>query len=113
MYLESDYKYSELAIALEDYERGGMIKCYIPSLMSFINSDSVRTTTKRLSTTNIKNKDITLLGINQYTSCNYIELLAPNNIEYDENSKGKKGDKFILTFVGGDINQCKIISKYE
>lgn len=108
-YKKLELNNSEIAIAMEDYQPGNYVKCFIPSLMPFIPSKEIIEEKRKIPHTNIKNKKVSLLGIDKYTSCNYIELLIPNNIT----TGGKKGDKFVITFIAGDINKCTIIGRYE
>lgn len=103
---------TEFAIALEDYEYGNNVKCNIPSLMPFLSNKEIIEERRRVSPSNIKNKKLELLGIGKYTSCNYIELYIPKSIS-EGNTKGKKGDKFIITFIAGDINKCNVIGRYK
>lgn len=103
---------TEFAIALEDYEYGSSVKCHIPSLMPFMTNKEIIEEKRRVSPSNIRNKNLELLGIGKYTSCNYIELHVPALISEGE-IKGKKGDKFIITFIAGDINKCNIIGRYK
>lgn len=109
-YKDFNLNTTEYAIALEDFLYNNNVKCYIPSLMTFLPNSEIINDTKRNSPTNIKNKNKSLLGIGQVNTCNYIELYIPSLYSNGE-IYGKKGDKFLITFVGGDINKCKIIGR--
>lgn len=110
-YTVPDMVHSELVIALEDFNYNTKVKCRIPSLMPFLSENIIVQDTKRVSPMNILNKNIKLLGIGRCTSCNYVELYIPSNLS--NGKEGKKGDKFAAIFLGGDINKCTIIGRYE
>lgn len=110
LYTLTDMTHSEMVIALEDFEYGSKVKCYIPSLMPLLNKDKIVEEKLRVNSMNIHNKNLSILGIGKYTSCNYVELFVPNNIS--DSKTGSKGDKFAAVFLGGDINRCVIIGRY-
>lgn len=110
LYTLTDMTHSEMVITLEDFEYGNKVKCYIPSLMPFLYKDKIIEEKSRVNPTNIRNKNLSILGIGKYTSCNYIELYIPENIS--DSKYGNKGDKFAAVFLGGDINKCTIIGRY-
>lgn len=127
-YIGNDYKYNEIIETLEDYIYGSYTKCTIPSILALANRNSIKN--GKIDTTNIMNKDIKSLGISSYTPQQYISVFIPKDIFNSEDLKefiykqskseeeldftpiGKKGDKFIATFVGGDITKCNIIGRY-
>lgn len=111
-YKDLELNNTEYAITLEDYEYGNKVKCHIPSLMPFLSNKEIIEEKSRVSPSNIRNKQIDLLGIGKYTSCNYIELYIPTSLSEGQ-LKGKKGDKFMITFIAGDINKCNIIGRYR
>lgn len=112
----TENNYSDIAIALEDYTYGKNGKFFIPSLTPFLNSNSVSENNEKNKYNNIMNKDKVKLQISQTNTCNYINLFIPLELYKGSNAekdyKGNKGDKFIILFVGGDINDCKIIGRY-
>lgn len=110
LYTLTDLTHSEMVIALEDFQYGNKVKCYIPALMSLLNKDKIIEDKMRINTMNIINRNLSILGIGKYTSCNYIELFIPENIS--DSKQGHKGDKFAAIFLGGDINKCTIIGRY-
>lgn len=117
VYQDSDMCYSEIATVLEDFTYGEMCKFSIPSINPLINMNT-HYINRTIKTSNIMNKNKKSLGISKYTVSNYIELKVPlhlSNIDNDGKRiiNGKKGDKFIITFIEGDINKCKIIGRYE
>ena len=109
-YKDFELNTTEYAIALENFDYNTKVKCYIPSLMSFLPSSEVVEDSKRNSSNNIKNKNKNLLGIGQVNTCNYIELYIPS-LYSNGDIYGKKGTKFLITFVAGDINKCKVIGR--
>lgn len=152
-YTDSDCKYSEIVIAMEDFSYGTYVKCTIPSILTFTGSE-VNEKESKLNTSNIMNKNKEALGISSYNSCNYINIFIPkqfapiddfhkhihndidkhvgliqpilgghihinnpdigNRVEdHIYHPVGKKGDKFIALFVGGDMNKCSIVGRYE
>lgn len=112
-YEKSDMIYSEKVIAMEDFEYGTMVKCSIPILTPFISTVAPEVKTTRLIKNKIDNKDVDILGINKYTSCNYIELFIPKDLCKNDENKGYKNEEFVGIFIGGDINKCSIIGRYE
>lgn len=112
-YNDLDLKYPEIAIALETNSN----KFYIPVLMGLIEgAGSVPITINtRVSSSNIRNKNNNL-AISSVTKQNYITLSVPSYLYYEDHNitgiKWNKGDKFIIVFVGGDINKIRIIGRY-
>lgn len=117
-YASSDYKYSEVIKTLQDYRYGTNVPCTIPSLMSLLNKDKIIDTTTYLNTSNIMNKNTNSIMNNiNFTSCNYINIFIPTSYceTYYEGgldlSSGRKGDEYIITFVGGNIKNCVVIGR--
>ena len=105
-YDDLDLKYSEEAILLEDTDTG-IGKFYIPVLTPLLDSSYPYIKQDQgINTRNIKN-DISGSEIGQCYTSNYIELNLPNG-ELNAN----KGDKFILMFIGGDINRPYLSGRY-
>lgn len=103
-YKDLDFKYPEIAICLED-TNNGIGKFFIPVLTPFLNKDIAYDKKEvGISTMNILNKNLNI-EIDGCNLSNYIELKMPV-----ENAK--KGDTFIVVFVGGDINKARIIGGY-
>lgn len=140
-YEKTDMIYPEKIIALEDFKYGTMVKCSIPILTPFLNASNIKDESIKLFKNNIDNRDVSLLGIDRYNSCNFIELFIPKNlckgykcnIPVSDDCKccrenldlcleheckhhiceGKQGEEFVGIFVGGDINKCSIIGRYD
>lgn len=112
-YEKSDMVYPEKVIAMENFTYGTMVKCSIPVLFPFINTDKPSTQSERLIKNKIDNKNLELLGISKYNNCNYIELFIPKDLCRNEFNIGYKGEEFVGIFVGGDINKCSIIGRVD
>lgn len=104
--IESDYKYTEMAIALHDYEFGSVVKFSIPSLFTFLPKNSPISNTHKTDVQNIMNKEKP--NTSQYTSCNYIEIYVDWSKSRGR-EHGYKNDKYAVTFVGGNINTPIIV----
>lgn len=116
-YDQTDLRYTEIAVCLEDTS-GPTGKFAIPILTPFMNNNS--------PTENIIDNDSTKtllsgsrkeLEIGNCKITNYLELELPDIVKHeinyhDPNIVVRKGDKFIAVFVGGDINKCRLISRY-
>lgn len=101
-----DLKYPEIAICIEDTDtKTG--KFIIPILTPVLNtSEPYIKKVDEFETDNIINsEDIIVSPVN---ISNYIELKLPKG--YDN---AKKDDKFIVIFIGGDINKPVLIGGYE
>ena len=127
-YNNIDYKYSEIVITVEDFVYDSFVKCYLPSMMSLSEFNSPAN--GKINTNNIMNENINALGISRYVPTNYINIFIPKELANIDNltdfvynqSKtedklsyipmGKKNEKFIAVFVGGNINNCKVIGRY-
>lgn len=108
---------NEVGIALEDFVYGGNVKLSLPALTPFYNSHEIETKNKYINLSNIMNKD--KLDINDKAcSCNYISVyappelyryksLCPKKLDY----KGKKGERFLVSFLSNDINYPVIIRR--
>lgn len=119
-YDKLEFQYSEKVIAIEDFLYGTMVKCVIPTLMPFIDQNkSSLSSSIRIDKNMIDNKKLNGLDINQCTTTEYIEIYIPDYLgvtcSSDDmtgtHSHGTKGTEFTAIFVGGDINNCKVIAK--
>lgn len=116
-YDETDLRYPEIAICLEDTS-GPTGKFSIPILTPFMDNDQI------VSITEVNDTSKTLLSGSrkelEIGSCeisNYLELKLPDIVLHEmqyhnPNLVVHKGDKFLAVFVGGDVNKCKLISRY-
>lgn len=102
--------YTEMVVTLEDFEYGTEVKCSIPSLII----EGVQKVNKKAKSIMNKNED--LLGLNKDIEVyNYINLFIPkayaNNPGNPEH--GKKGTKFIISFVGGGQQMYTICGRLQ
>lgn len=119
-YNKSNMTYSEIAIALEDFTYGEDVKMTIPVLLPLVNyKDEPISTTEYISNKNILNKDKDNLKVGKVTVNNYITLTVPKDlcpcfgIDNECEHKGLKGQKFIVNFIGGNINKPIIYRRYD
>lgn len=105
-YKDPVYEYDELAICAEDSDTG-IAKFYLPILTPFLNKDRPYDKQERIkSKLNIKSKNRDSLDISECNISNYIELHVPLK------EAVKKDDKFIVTFIDGDINKPALLGRY-
>ena len=116
-YQDKDFSYTEMGIVLEDfncyYSKG---KIYIPVLMPELSSSApYRTTSKKPNTSNIVNYS-SKHAVSSITRTNYIELKVPRYIGAELEPIGSnivyKGQRVLITFVGGEVNNPKVIGVY-
>lgn len=119
-YNSSNMTYSELAITLEDFTYGEDVKITIPVLLPLVDfKDEPISTTQYLSNRNILNKNKDNLKVDKCTTSNYITLNVPKDLcpclglDPECTHKGKKGQKFIVSFIGGNINKPIIYRRYD
>lgn len=101
------YGYPEMGICLEDTS-DKICKMYIPALFPFLEHDApydVKDThyqTKNIISTNKNNLDIS-----ECITSNYISMHLPDGVD-----KASKGDRFVIGFIAGDVNDPFIIGRY-
>ncbi len=116
-YDETDLRYPEIAICLED-TCGPTGKFAIPILTPFMDNTRVIDTKEyNTSTKTLLSGSKKEMEIGSCNMCNYLTLRLPDIVlheKYWHNSKlvVRKGEQFIAVFVGGDLNKCKLISRY-
>ena len=99
-YSEGDYKYTEIAICLEDTEiPAAKGKFFLPIITPMLNSEVPYEKQEQQVNTNNILSDINLSSIVPCTISNYVELPLPSGV-----TSAKKGDKFQVNFVGGEVN---------
>ena len=112
-YKELDFKYPEIAILMEHYtDNNGTIygKFFIPVLTPFVDSSGPYYNKEVTPTkTNIKNSNKSNLDIKPCNTSNFVLISIPKYLIIDNDIK--KDDKFIIVFVGGDINHPCIIGR--
>ena len=104
-----DLKYPEIAILMED-TNSDIGKFFIPILTPILKKDNIydKKEVNQNYTKNIIN-DTNNLYIEDCIISNYVEINIPSSI--DKNDL-KKGNKFVIIFIGGDINKPYIIGRY-
>lgn len=107
-YSSNDYLYTEFAICMEDSDTD-VAKFYIPIATPFLNSNEpYDKKDDQITKMNILNKNDVNLNISACNTSNYIELPLPHG-----EVGCKKGDKFVISFIGGDINTPYLIGRYR
>ena len=106
-YNQLDFKYPEIAVCMEDTD-GPTAKIFIPIATPTL-SDSLIYDTKGLplNLSNIKSTGINKGNISRVTESNYIEMKLPDD------QPAKKGDKFIIVFIGGNVNNGVLLGRYR
>lgn len=132
-YQNTDYKYTEIGIAKTNFTYGGRVDIYIPTITPFKSGKSE----DKISYECIINDDKTFIGNGKSSKCastNTLNLYVPHYladfvrspslphnchvpmephqdiVQYKWN--GTAGTKFIISFVGGNINNAQIIGRY-
>lgn len=114
-YQAADYGYTEVAIALEDFKYTDQGKFFIPILIPTKEKGSPKKEKKSKGSTSYIVNYSSKHGISDCEVCNYVELYVPTYIGHeikDSSDKIKKKTKFIVTFVGGELNNPRIIGLY-
>lgn len=114
-YQEQDFKFVEIATVLERFYYSSKGKFFINTITPLLSSGSALDDTKsKSSTSNILNYE-EKLNINSYTLSNYVSLNVPrymSNDLTDMNGYISKGTKFLVSFIGGDVNNPRIVGVY-
>ena len=141
-YNTADYKYTEIGIALTDFEYGGKVQIAIPTITPFNSTSSNIDSNEKITYFNIVNADKSFLNNSKSSCCtvtNSFTLFVPwylsdveiSPIEHQFTDsgghnnpaqvhkdfirllrKGLKGTKFIISFVGGNVLNAQIIGRY-
>lgn len=103
------YTQLEIVICLEDIDntKNNKGKFFIPAFTPFLDNDVPYDKKDPPSSTANIISGTHGLDIRRCTMSNYIELKIPEYID-----SIKKGDKFVISFIGGDINKPYIIGRY-
>ena len=119
-YDKNTSEFTEIGIAVGKYTYGKKAKITIPALLPLVPADKAYKETDENDDDNLLNRDPTELDLDKGTDTNYVELLIPRYLRYDVEEagestsyKGKKGDKFLVTFVGGNINNPIVYRRYH
>lgn len=131
-YQNTDYRYTEIGIALTDFVYGDKVEIAIPVLTPFETSSIPVVSTKKISYDCIINEDRSFIHNSKASSCiitNNLIMTVPyyladyirspnshSECNHDDLVKliwnGKKGTKFIISFVGGNLDKAQIIGRY-
>lgn len=106
-YKDFDLRYPETAILAKRCYAGEIGSFYIPVLTPYQSSSQVNSDKQMLKASNLMNADNNIT-INKSIVSNTIDLKIPNYLRYGDNVF-EAGTKFIVVFLGGDINQPRII----
>lgn len=108
-----DLRYPEI---VECLKRNGT-EFYVPVLMALVEGAGAKPNKSKVNnnTSLLWNKQNNV-GISNITKSNYINLTVPEHLWYSNYTKTgikyERGDKFIVMFVGGDLNKIRIIGRY-
>lgn len=105
----TDFNTPEIAICAEDINDNTIGKFYIPILTPFLEFDEPYDKPDMYGLKkNIINKKEVSKAITPCITSNYIELPLPNGI-----TNAKKGDKFVVIFMHGDLNDPLLLGRYR
>ena len=132
-YQNTDYRYSEIGIAKTNFTYGGKVDIYIPTITPFKSGKSE----DKISYDCIVNDDKSFIKSGKSSKCtstSTLRLTVPHYLADYERSpmlphnchapmephqdivkykwSGSAGTKFIIVFVGGNINNAQIIGRY-
>ena len=132
-YQNTDYRYSEIGIAKTNFTYGGKVDIYIPTITPFKSGKSE----DKISYDCIVNDDKRFIKSGKSSKCtstSTLRLTVPHYLADYERSpmlphnchvpmephqdivkykwSGSAGTKFIIVFVGGNINNAQIIGRY-
>ena len=116
-YEDLDLKYPEIAIAAEDfYTTQSSAKFYIPVLMPLVTNTTRINQQNFPNNMNILNKDKPQISKSASTT-GYITIPIHRErmgewYHREQHNLVPKGAKFIVIFVGGDINKPRILGRY-
>ena len=104
-YRNLDFKYPEIAECIEDTD-GPTAKIFIPIATPTLSKNvAYDTIGLPLSLANIQSSGINKGNLSRITESNYIEMKLPDD------QPAKKGDRFIIVFIGGDVNNGVLIGR--
>lgn len=111
-YENLDLKYPETVVLAANTYPGSVGPFYIPVLTPYQPSSTNKVDRKILKSNNLMNAENNITITNS-TISNTLQLKIPeylgNNAPRDISGRVISGTKFIVVFIGGDINQPKII----
>lgn len=100
-----DKKYNDIKNYIDD-------KCNnINQRIDNVHNDTIQYIDSQIAS--VRN-EISNIQNNQIENINILSLSEEDIYEdIDFLSGGKKGDKYIISFIGGDINNCQVIGRYN
>lgn len=110
----------EICVALQDFIYGGKVKVAVPSIQPLLDSSKITETQNKINLSNLMNKDKNGFNIkNKECKCvNYISVLIPEELYRYRNEcskllkyRGFKGEKFAITFLGGNLDKPFILGR--
>ena len=111
-YENLDLKYPETVVLAANTYPGSVGPFYIPVLTPYQPSSTNKVDRKILKSNNLMNAENNITITNS-TISNTLQLKIPeylgNDAPRDISGRVISGTKFIVVFIGGDINQPKII----
>ena len=111
----SNYNIIHEAILNIDIQKDEYVKDYskkypfIIKALTPLESDVGRTI--HIKSMNIMNSDLSWLSTVNIDSSNSLNLVVPPYLLMDIDNKVPKGLKFMVGFIGGNINNCQIIGR--
>lgn len=118
-YSDADLKYVEVAICLEDFYkyRPGFLRFAIPTMEPYMSKSVIEDNVHNINMTNVLNKYTDELNIKPVTDTNVFTIELPADVVYhadnDKDGIVPAGEKFLIEFVGGDINNARFLERYD
>ncbi len=115
-YDDLDLKYPEIAVCVEDtyYNAISRTKFSIPVLTPNLNQSTISQGVIRQDGSSLINKDKKSVEVENITIGNYLTIPVPSRMVTPNvmNLAIRKNSKWIVVFIGGDINKPQIIGQY-
>ena len=102
----TDFKYPEIAICMEDTS-GPKVKICIPIATPTLPMDTMYDNKDLYVSMGNIVSDKTAIYVSPCTESNYIEITLPPDL-----GSLKAGDKVLVIFLNGDVNQPVILRRY-
>lgn len=118
-YSDKSLKFVEVAICLEKFYKyhPGVLKFAIPTIEPYMSKDQYEEQIHQIDMSKIMNKEKDKLNIKPVIQSNAFSLELPADLVYDcDNDKMgivNEGEKFLIEFVGGDINNARFLERYD
>ena len=118
-YNDHDLKYVEVAICLEEFYkyRPGFLRFAIPTMEPYMSKSHIEENIHNVNISNVMNKYKEELNIKPVVDTNVFTIELPADIVYDcyNDKMGivPAGEKFLIEFVGGDINNARFLERFD